>query len=56
MSEYRDSLITRMIHIYGFEHEATIGFVKMCETYPENFETNYALTQYVEAHEQHPQY
>ena len=55
MSDYRDKLITRMIHVYGFEHDAVIGFVKMCETYPENFESNLVLTQYVEAHEQYPQ-
>lgn len=29
---YYDDLMERMIHLYGFEHSATIQFCRLCET------------------------
>ena len=34
MSTEREALLTRMIHIYGFEHPLTIQFACACESYP----------------------
>lgn len=31
MTEYREKLLERVIRIYGFEHEVTIGFARLCE-------------------------
>lgn len=35
MTEFRENLLTRMIHIYGFEHEATIAFANLLEKAPQ---------------------
>jgi hypothetical protein len=29
--EKREALLERVIRVYGFEHEITIGFAKLCE-------------------------
>ena len=31
MTEYREKLLERVIRVYGFEHEVTIGFARLCE-------------------------
>ena len=31
MTEYREKLLERVIRVYGFEHEITIGFARLCE-------------------------
>lgn len=31
MTEIREKLLERVIRVYGFEHEITIGFAKLCE-------------------------
>lgn len=31
MTENRENLLTRMIRVYGFEHEATVDFAKLME-------------------------
>ena len=31
MTEFRENLLTRMIHIYGFEHEVTIKYANLLE-------------------------
>ena len=36
MNDFRESLIDRMIKIYGYEHRYVIQFAKMCEKYPFN--------------------
>ena len=35
MTEFRENLLTRMIHIYGFEHEVTIKYANMLERTPQ---------------------
>lgn len=51
MSLYRESLVDRMIQIYGFESPIVIDFCEFCED--ENF-TDDALTVVVESHELYP--
>ncbi len=46
----REELLTRMIRIYGFEHEAVIEFAKLMET---NI-SNESLEILVECHEEYP--
>ena len=31
MTEYREKLLERVIRVYGFEHEVTIEFARLCE-------------------------
>ena len=38
MSEYREQLVDRMIHIYGYENEIVIKFCEICEKDPDNAE------------------
>lgn len=47
----REELLTRMIRIYGFEHEVVIEFARMCES--DNF-TDGDLEVIVETHEANP--
>ena len=35
MSEFRENLLIRMIHIYGFENELTIKYAYMLEKVPQ---------------------
>ena len=34
MSKFRESLVDRMIRIYGFENPIVIDFCRCCETFP----------------------
>lgn len=54
MTEYRSNLLTRMIHIYGFEHPVTIAFAQMCEKAEDNVYNNRMLFLMVTAHEDSP--
>lgn len=47
----REFLLDRIIRIYGFEHEITIEFARMCEN---NLFTDKDLEIIVEAHEKYP--
>ena len=54
MTTYRENLLDRMIHIYGFENPMVIQFADICEKYPNNAEYDNALRVLVEAHEAYP--
>lgn len=45
----KEDLLTRMIHIYGFEHEAVLQFGAIMDTTSED-----VLETIVKAHEAHP--
>ena len=51
MTEIRKSLLTRMIRVYGFEHEITIDFAKLLEN---PAISDYTLETIVKAHEEMP--
>lgn len=51
MTEFRNELLSRMIHLYGFENEHTINFAMLCERFPDDFLHDTALEECVEAHE-----
>jgi hypothetical protein len=54
MSNFRESLIDRMIRLYGFEDKKVIDFAKMCETWPETDRWNKSLAVLVKSHEDNP--
>lgn len=54
MTTYREHLIDRMIHIYGFEDPIVIQFANMCEKYADNAWNDDVLRLLVEAHEKDP--
>lgn len=54
MAEFREKLLARMIHIYGFEHEITIEYAKILEKAPQTKEIDDILKIVVEYHEQYP--
>ena len=57
MTNFRDDLLTRMIHIYGFEHPLVVQFAKCCEAYttPDLAPMwDKCLETLVECHEEHP--
>lgn len=47
----REEMLTRMIHLYGFEHEAVIQFAELMER---DGVTDDVLETLVLAHEAHP--
>lgn len=55
MTNFRNDLLTRIIHIYGFENPITISFADMCEKYPNNLVSDEMLERLVEMHETHSQ-
>ena len=55
MSEYREQLVDRMIHIYGYENEIVIKFCEICEKDPDNAELDKMCELFVSSHEQFPQ-
>lgn len=55
MTDFRNDLLTRIIRIYGFEHEVTLQFADMCEKWYDNSANDRMLEILVEAHEEHPQ-
>ena len=57
MTDFRNDLLTRMIHLYGFENPLVIQFAKACETYttPETSAMwDNCLKTLVECHEKNP--
>lgn len=51
MSEFRESLLTRVIHLYGFEHPLTLEFAELlCDTSL----SDKCLETLVSVHEAHP--
>jgi len=54
MTEKRQKLLDRIIRIYGYEHEITIDFAKMCENYPNGENCEKALETLVKIHESRP--
>lgn len=54
MTEFRENLLTRMIHIYGFEHEWTIKYANVLEKAPQTEENDRKLEIIVMYHEQYP--
>lgn len=51
MTEFRENLLTRMIHIHGFEHDITIKFAHLLEKVPQTPIDDRALEIIVESHE-----
>ena len=51
MTEIRENLLTRIIRIYGFEHEVTIEFARLLES---DIMTDHDLETIVKAHEEMP--
>ena len=52
----RKEMLTKIIHLYGFEHTITIQFAQMCETMEENDWNNHVLEILVKAHQENPVY
>lgn len=50
-NEYRESLLDRMIKIYGFEHKAVIEFAEMCLQHKHSTIWDGVLASTVEDHE-----
>lgn len=51
MTKFREELLTRMIHLYGFENEHTINFAMLCERCPNDCLNDFSLEECVKAHE-----
>ena len=56
MNKFREKLIDRMIHLYGFENPIVINFCKLCETWSKGEEWDKLLKVLVKAHEENPQH
>ena len=56
MTDFRNNLLTRMIRLYSFEHEAVIDFARMCEKWRDDVAHDRILEMLVETHEEFPQY
>lgn len=56
MTEYRENLLDRMIHIYGYENPIVIWFAEKLEKWDNNEWNDTALRVLVEAHEAEPVY
>lgn len=54
MSKFRESLVDRMIRIYGFENPIVISFCEMCESWKEDEYHNKSLAVLVKSHEEMP--
>lgn len=54
MTNFRESLIDRMIRIYGFEHECVLAFISLCEKYEDSLWNDQLLEILVENHEAFP--
>ena len=54
MTTYRENLLDRMIHLYGFENPMVIQFADMCERYGNSAWNDEILRLLVEAHEANP--
>lgn len=54
MTKFRESLIDRMIRIYGYEHKIVLDFCHLCEAWEDNDWNNKCLAILVESHEAEP--
>ena len=54
MSKFRESLVDRMIRIYGFENRIVISFCEMCESWKDDEYHNKSLAVLVKSHEEMP--
>ena len=54
MTDYRKSLVDRMIRLYGFENPITVLFADMAEKYVDSPEWDRAMLMLVVAHEENP--
>lgn len=57
MTDFRNDLLTRMIHLYGFEHPLVIQFAESCNAYTwdaVSAQWDKILENLVELHEAHP--
>lgn len=51
MTAYRESLIDRMINLYGYENPIVIEFAKLCEDWAQTEEYDTYLRVVVKTHE-----
>lgn len=51
----REALLNRIIRIYGFEHEVTLDFARLCEEWVDDIAHDRILEMLVESHEEFPQ-
>lgn len=56
MTAYRESLVNRMIRVYGFEDKIVLDFARMCEKWANNDWNNKCLAILVASHEADPVY
>ena len=54
MTKFRESLLDRMIRIYGCENKIVLDFAAMCEAWANNDWNNKCLAILVESHEAYP--
>jgi len=54
MTKFRESLIDRMVRVYGYEHPIVIDFAKMCEAWSVNNWNDKCLSILVASHEADP--
>lgn len=54
MNALREELVTRMIRIYGFEHEEVIAFADAADKLSEDGGNDRFLQKLVEFHERYP--
>lgn len=54
MTNFRNNLIDRMVHVYGLEHPLVIAFVGWCEEWEENEWNDKILANLVAGHEADP--
>lgn len=55
MTAYRENLVDRVIHVYGYEHPMTVRFAQMCEILDNTAENDQALADLVQDYEKAPQ-
>lgn len=54
MTKFRESLVNRMIQIYGTQHKFITEFRRLCETWEDNDWNNKCLAILVHTHETEP--
>lgn len=54
MSEKRANLLSRMIKLYGYEHEVVVDFANHCESWEDNGWNDTVLEILVKTHEADP--
>ena len=54
MSEFRANLLSRMIALYGYEHDCVVTFARFCENWSDTAKNNKTLEMLVRSHEADP--